>query len=593
MNKKEQELIFAPLIRVSTEAQKKRGESLDTQRNQLEKAVEMLGGKIYKWYAGQEHATSEQERKILGELMKDAEENKFKAVIVCDASRWSRDNKKNKNDLDILRKNGIRFFVGTTEYNLYDPTQSFMIGMNVEVSEYFAREQTYKSILNRIERAKKGFPSCGKLPYGRTFNKKNKVWEIDKEKKIRLEEIAKIYLEENIGFPELGKRFGMNGSNLDKILTKRCGEIWEQRFRSKAHNIDVIIPTRVPRLLDEETIRKIKNKAVSRKSFNHGFYKYEYLFNRIIFDADTGYALTGTPNSKGKRYYKPYQGSNAHRYMINADVLEKAVLEEFFGLLGCSKTLQEAVFDGNPIGKIAGELREKEKNFQRELRSMENKIENFTKAIENYEGVDLKSLLQKIKSESKNIEQKKVDLEFKIQKIQNQLSSLPTESEIINISKRMGRELLIRQKESYLRSGAALDTLPFSEKKKIILLFFSGKDEFGKKFGIYVNFLEGKPRRYRFKAYGKFALVSGDLEPRTTEYSAFSKLGSSSSSIENSMLNKEVVEIILNENPDLKIKEHIFSIDQNQPFGDGAFFQTGFHLGGDIDQGPAGRHLKP
>src|SRR4030067_1451650 len=37
-------LEFAPLVRVSTERQEKQGESLNTQRTQLEAAVERMGG---------------------------------------------------------------------------------------------------------------------------------------------------------------------------------------------------------------------------------------------------------------------------------------------------------------------------------------------------------------------------------------------------------------------------------------------------------------------------------------------------------------------------------------------------------------------
>lgn len=43
--------------------------------------------------------------------MADASKDLFDAVIVFDPSRWSRDNKLNKEGLNILRKNSIRFFL--------------------------------------------------------------------------------------------------------------------------------------------------------------------------------------------------------------------------------------------------------------------------------------------------------------------------------------------------------------------------------------------------------------------------------------------------------------------------------------------------
>ena len=101
-----QKIRFAPLVRVSTEAQEKRGESLKTQKKQIEQSVELMEGVIPDscWkYAGQEHATPDQERKIFDKLLEDSSKGKFDAVIVCDASRWSRDNLKSKEGLNILR----------------------------------------------------------------------------------------------------------------------------------------------------------------------------------------------------------------------------------------------------------------------------------------------------------------------------------------------------------------------------------------------------------------------------------------------------------------------------------------------------------
>lgn len=59
-------LRFAPIIRVSTEKQANRGESLRTQTSQIEQYVKSLSGIIPSnclVYSGQEHATPEIERK--------------------------------------------------------------------------------------------------------------------------------------------------------------------------------------------------------------------------------------------------------------------------------------------------------------------------------------------------------------------------------------------------------------------------------------------------------------------------------------------------------------------------------------------------
>jgi hypothetical protein len=59
---KNKPLRFAPIIRVSTEKQAVQGESLRTQKRQIIKCVDQLGGTIpdHCWqYSGQEHGTPE------------------------------------------------------------------------------------------------------------------------------------------------------------------------------------------------------------------------------------------------------------------------------------------------------------------------------------------------------------------------------------------------------------------------------------------------------------------------------------------------------------------------------------------------------
>ena len=169
-------LRFAPIVRVSTERQEARGESLTTQKSQINQYVKALGGIIPEslWqYSGQEHATPDQERTRLNHLLRDSDKKIFDAVIVCDASRWSRDNLKSKEGLRTLRDNGIKFFVGTMEYDLYNPEHSFYLGVSAEIGELQARQQSLKSITNRINKAKRGVPTSGWLPYGRTFDKES------------------------------------------------------------------------------------------------------------------------------------------------------------------------------------------------------------------------------------------------------------------------------------------------------------------------------------------------------------------------------------------------------------------------------------
>jgi site-specific DNA recombinase len=242
-------MTYAPLIRVSTERQEKRGESLRTQKADLLKDVETMGGTIHHWYEGQEHATPAHERKILDDLINAAKRKEFDAVIIWSIDRWSRDNLRSAQDLEILKDNGIRFFVRTKEYNLFCMDDYFMITLYVLIGRKQASEQSRRSDINKRNRAKQGYPSCGRLPFGRSFDKKTAKWSIVPEAQRKVQEMAELYLKNDYNFLEIGKKFDMNASYVHKILNSRCGKKWDQ-FKGE-------IPTDIPPLLPENIINAI------------------------------------------------------------------------------------------------------------------------------------------------------------------------------------------------------------------------------------------------------------------------------------------------------------------------------------------------
>lgn len=145
-------LQFAALIRVSTEHQEKK-ESLRTQKTEIKRAVEQLEGEIVAWYGGQEHAMPGYEKGEIDRLLKDASRKKFNAFIVTNADRWSRDNVKSTEGLEVFKKNGIRFFEDITEHDLYMPERKLYLGMSAVMGEFFASNQKKKSLIRRRNNA--------------------------------------------------------------------------------------------------------------------------------------------------------------------------------------------------------------------------------------------------------------------------------------------------------------------------------------------------------------------------------------------------------------------------------------------------------
>jgi len=139
-------LRFAALIRVSTEKQSEKGESLRTQDNDTKQYSNLLGGKIVARYGGQEHATPNWEKGEVDRLIRDAALNKFDAVIVSNVFRWSRDNVKSKEGLAAFLKHRVRFFVGMVEFDLFSPQHKLFLGMSAEIGEFNAGKVAFTQI---------------------------------------------------------------------------------------------------------------------------------------------------------------------------------------------------------------------------------------------------------------------------------------------------------------------------------------------------------------------------------------------------------------------------------------------------------------
>jgi DNA invertase Pin-like site-specific DNA recombinase len=532
-------LRFAAMPRVSTERQEKKGESLRTQRTQIEQAVKALGGTVVAWYGGQEHATAGWERQQRDQMLADAEDNNkpFDAIMVAHEDRWSRDDTRSGPDLDRLMRAGVRFFVLTREQDLYDPTVRLYLGMSAVIGAYHARNQKKKSLENRIERAKQGRPSCGTLPFGRRYNKATNTWSVIPEKQALLQDVARRYL---VGEPmrSLAVEYGSNPGHLREVLRTQAGTTWRQRFRSKALNIDETVETPVPPLLDDDTIQAVRGRAKANTTYLHGQTKYSYLLGRVVFCAHCGTAYRGQMNTcSNNRYYRHGDFRAAkecpHRHpRVNADEIEQAVLRQLFDLFGNPSAVQKAAEAATVNADELRGLRERQKRLQARLDQVECARDRVVDCVA--DGTFTKA---RAKAKLAELATQEETLKAELTKLGAELENSYTPEEIQVVADRASRGFRRRYPTSALqwaRNRALNDDfagMTWSEARELVQLVFAGNTSDGRRMGVYVELPEGHTRRFhkrwRFHLRGRLVENWGvsphapfvPTDPEETEFS--------------------------------------------------------------------------
>lgn len=535
MAKSGAQIRFAALVRVSTEKQKQKGESLAVQRKHLTEDVARLGGKIVAWYGGQEHATPGHDTIQVDRLVSDGAAGKFDAVIVSHQDRWSRDNAKSKAGIAVFRQHGIRFFVRCFEYDLDNATQRFQLAMSVDIGELNASIQSQKSLESRIELAKQGWQTAGKPPFGRLFNRRKGKWEVIPEKQAMIKDVAARYLAGE-SLADLATEYGVNHSNLHKTLMQRCGTDWEQTFRCDDLKIDDTIKTKIPRLLPEKTIKAIRDRAGANRTYKRkkddAYFKNKYLLSGLIFCDHCGYAMFGQmnhPNKPGakKSYYRHLGDKKRvklcpckHKTWIDAKIIEKNVLRKLFEVFGNPKAVERAIEEAIPNPKKVAELRNQESRLTALLADTDKGVKRI---------VDLAADGTLSKSEVKEkiavLREQKENHEEKLQKIKDQLEHLPgadlirTASEnaveqfhqamfpakrgerkigLIEINGRLSAKLHFKVQQA----DDCLKNMSWDDRRALMESVFAGHTPDGKRAGVYIEWAlhDGKPRwRYSIR----------------------------------------------------------------------------------------------
>ena len=109
------------------------------------------------------------------------------------------------------------------------PEHVLFLSLAVEIEELQAKQNAQKSLLNRIEGAKREFISTGRIQTGRRRNPKTGELEIDPKKQKKIERGARLILT-GTSVPKAGRLVAMNSSHLREMLFHSCTETADGPF---------------------------------------------------------------------------------------------------------------------------------------------------------------------------------------------------------------------------------------------------------------------------------------------------------------------------------------------------------------------------
>ncbi len=524
MNKPTKGLRFAPLIRVSTPEQEDKKHSLETQTERIKDFVQLMGGMIPKscWeYCGQEHATPEFERAKFDQLLVDCSKNKFDAVIVYDVTRWSRDIFKHAQSLNIFKQNKIRFFIGMLEQDLFDPNYETQLGMQVLLAQHQARYQKQRSILSRIKAARdNNKPTTGRLPYGRIYDgrrwdgklvpeeERKAGWDLDKSAVKKIQQAAKRYLSGD-KMPDIAASLGMNHANLWKILTRTSGDKWPIHFEAKDLNIDQKVTLTIPRLLEDDVIKAIHEKAEANKTYTHGEIKHHYLLGRVIFCAKCGYSMFGQTNRQRSRYYRH---AHTHRVRtcdgkhkwIPADEIEDAVLIALVRTYGDKDAMQRAIERAIPNKEKLQALSEEQQQLKRNLKVLVQKQDRAFAMV-----IDGQFTESQAQNTMNKLEEERRTKEARLDAIAIELRNYQDPVKIRKMSKYWQMDLEEGMREMLPH---VILRKPYSWKRRRIEQAFAGLDAQRRRLGVYVTETDDPNQPWKYEIRGAFNQVLTDAD---------------------------------------------------------------------------------
>lgn len=188
--------ITAIYARVSTDAQREEGYSIDAQKEMAEAFVKSKGIKNFRFYVDGGFSGSTIQRPALKQLIEDVKDGKINTVIVYKLDRLSRSQKDTLYLIeDIFNPNNVDFISMNESMDTSTPLGRLMLGILSAFAQLERENIRERTRMGMKERVKNGlWMGGGRIPFGYDYDKKNGILVPNEDAKL-VKKAYQLYLE--------------------------------------------------------------------------------------------------------------------------------------------------------------------------------------------------------------------------------------------------------------------------------------------------------------------------------------------------------------------------------------------------------------
>lgn len=321
-------------IRVSTDAQREEGYSIEAQKEMLQAFCVTKNIKQYEFFIDGGFSGSNLERPEMQRLIREVKEKKIDCVIVYKLDRLSRSQRDTLYLIEeVLNPNGVDFISMNESMDTSTPLGRLMLGILSAFAQLERENIKERTRMGMRERVKSGlWPGGGRIPFGYDYDSEKGILVPNKDAEtVRL--IYRLYLE---GYPmyKVARMAGLTYERLAVQILKRKSnagyiEYNGEEYKGK-HEAIVSIETynAAMRMMEERSKKKLTDS--------------DYLLSGLVYCGRCGakmrYQKWGRRGCKlccySQEKNKPYlvKDADCDNEKIWADEVEDAVIKDLLNL---------------------------------------------------------------------------------------------------------------------------------------------------------------------------------------------------------------------------------------------------------------------